>query len=381
MDISVVVASRPNRPPEQDLLTAVVADRLGYGEVWIGEGWVWDCFALATAIGLATDQIALTIGPVPVSLRDPAMIAVGVASASALTRRTVGIALGASSTRFVTGMHGRARHRPGTALAESAQVVRRLLAGERTDFQGEVLSTRGYRLTLDPPGGPLTIAAFGDRAVRTAAAHADRMVLDLVSPELAGEYRAKPGARAGRLDPGRDRPGPRLVRRAHGQSGRLPRGARLRRDVHCRRFRGGGSGDGRRCHPCGAARRAATERGEQDRPGRRPRHCAFAAGGLRRGRTRRGGARAGHCGRPGRRTHLDCARRVPLVSPAGGAPPWRIGPRALDGEVQAPPQRRLVHRAAPPLHSAGRISGAARRYHLVAVAPLDLGAMLTADRP
>jgi hypothetical protein len=37
---------------------------------------------------------------------------------------------------------------------------------------------------------------------------------------------------------------------------------------------------------------------------------------------------------------------------------------------------------APPLRSAGRISsGAARRYHLVAVPPLDLGAMLTADRP
>ena len=37
---------------------------------------------------------------------------------------------------------------------------------------------------------------------------------------------------------------------------------------------------------------------------------------------------------------------------------------------------------APPLRSAGRIStGAARGYHLVAVPPLDLGAMLTADRP
>jgi probable F420-dependent oxidoreductase len=196
MDISVVVASRPNRPPEQDLLMAVIADRLGYGEVWVGEGWVWDCFALATAIGLATDRIALTIGPVPVSLRDPAMIAVGAASVAALTHRTVGIALGASSTRFVEGMHGRARHRPGTALTESAQIVRRLLSQERTDFQGEVLSTRGYRLTLDPPGGPLTIAAFGDRAVRTAAAHADRMVLDLVSPELAGEYSAKLDAAA-----------------------------------------------------------------------------------------------------------------------------------------------------------------------------------------
>ena len=37
---------------------------------------------------------------------------------------------------------------------------------------------------------------------------------------------------------------------------------------------------------------------------------------------------------------------------------------------------------APPLRSAGRIStGAARGYHLVAVPPLDVGAMLTADRP
>jgi hypothetical protein len=32
-----VVASRPNRPPHHDLGTAVVADRLGYDEVWLGE--------------------------------------------------------------------------------------------------------------------------------------------------------------------------------------------------------------------------------------------------------------------------------------------------------------------------------------------------------
>ena len=35
------------------------------------------------------------------------------------------------------------------------------------------------------------MAAFGDRAIAVAADHADRMVLDLVSPQLAREYRAK----------------------------------------------------------------------------------------------------------------------------------------------------------------------------------------------
>ena len=204
MEISVVVSSRPERPPEEDLRTGAVADRLGFRELWVGEGWVWDCFALATAIGLDTERIALTVGPVPVSLRDPAMIAVAAASTATLTGRTVGVAIGTSSTRFVEGMHGRRRHRPVTALAECAGALRGLLAGERTDLDGEVLATHGYRLRLEPPGGPLTIAAFGDRAIAVAAAHADRMVLDLVSPDLVRVFRGKLDAasrKAGRPAP------------------------------------------------------------------------------------------------------------------------------------------------------------------------------------
>jgi probable F420-dependent oxidoreductase len=204
VEISVVVSSRPERPPEEDLRTGAVADRLGFRELWVGEGWVWDCFALATAIGLDTERIALTVGPVPVSLRDPAMIAVAAASTATLTGRTVGVAIGTSSTRFVEGMHGRRRHRPVTALAECAGALRGLLAGEPTDLDGEVLATHGYCLRLDPPGGPLTIAAFGDRAIAVAAAHADRMVLDLVSPDLVRVFRGKLDAasrKAGRPAP------------------------------------------------------------------------------------------------------------------------------------------------------------------------------------
>jgi alkanesulfonate monooxygenase SsuD/methylene tetrahydromethanopterin reductase-like flavin-dependent oxidoreductase (luciferase family) len=51
MEISVAVAAQPSVPPEEELRTAVLADRLGYSELWVGEGWVWDSFALATASG------------------------------------------------------------------------------------------------------------------------------------------------------------------------------------------------------------------------------------------------------------------------------------------------------------------------------------------
>jgi probable F420-dependent oxidoreductase len=206
MELSVAVGSQPEVPPEQELRTAVLADRLGYRELWIGEGWVWDSFALATAIGVATERIALTVGPLPVHVRDPATIARAAASTAALVGRPVGVALGTSSARVVERMHGRSRRRPVTALAESAQAVRAFLLEGQADLDGEVLSAH-YRLRLDPPGGPLTVAAFGERAIAVAAEHADRMVLDLVSPELAREYR-------GRLEPHAERTGnppPRLA--------------------------------------------------------------------------------------------------------------------------------------------------------------------------
>ena len=207
MDISVVVASRPNVAPEEELRTAVLADRLGYADLWVGEGFVWDAFALATAAGLATERIPVTVGPIPVSVRDPATIARGAASTAALIGRPVGVALGTSSIRVVERMHGRSRRRAVTTLAESAQAVRALFGGAQADFDGEMLSTHGYRLRLDPPGGPITVAAFGDRAIAVAAEYADRMVLDLVSPELAREYRSKLDAAARAAG----RPAPRLA--------------------------------------------------------------------------------------------------------------------------------------------------------------------------
>lgn len=206
MEITVVIASRPDVPPEEELRTAVVADRLGYRDLWVGEGWVWDSFALATAAGLATTQIALTVGPIPVSVRDPASIARGAASTAELVGRPVGVALGTSSLRVVERMHGRSRRRAVTTMAESAQALRTLFDG-KADFAGEMVSTHGYRLRLDPPGGPITLAAFGDRAISVAAEHADRMVLDLVSPELARGYRDKLDAAAQRAG----RPAPRLA--------------------------------------------------------------------------------------------------------------------------------------------------------------------------
>ena len=183
MKFSVVTPLWQDRPAEENLEIAKMADRLGYRELWIGEMATFDAFALATAAGLQTEQIGLTIGPLAVSVRTPMTIAMGAASVTALTGRPANIALGASSVVVVEEWHGRERARTATHIDETARILRTLLDGEKADFEGELASCKGYRLRLDGPGTPITIAAFGPAAVRAAARRADRMLLNMVTPD------------------------------------------------------------------------------------------------------------------------------------------------------------------------------------------------------
>jgi probable F420-dependent oxidoreductase len=205
MQLSVAVAAREDgSPPQEAAAIASLADRLGYRELWIAENPTWDVFALATAIGRETRQITMTVGPVPVSVRDPATISRGAASVAALCGRTVGVALGTSSTRVVEGLHRRSRARAAAVLAESARAVRPLITGEPAEPGEEIVPPQGFGWRLGPAGGQLTIAAFGDRAIAVAAGYGDRMLLDMVSPEQAGVLRGKLDAAAAAA--GRPRP-------------------------------------------------------------------------------------------------------------------------------------------------------------------------------
>src|SRR5918911_1329272 len=160
-----------------------------------------------------------------------------------------------------------------------------------------------YRLRLDPPSGALTVAAFGDRAIAVAAEHADRMVLDLVSPELAREYRAKLSAFAKRAG----RPAPSLAAWIPAAVDPDPESypqimqtlvgylevAGVRRDVHRRRVRRGCRAGPRGRQSRRTAERTAAGGGSHGRARWPCRHNGRAPGGLRR-RARRGGARPGH---------------------------------------------------------------------------------------
>lgn len=204
MELSVVAAAREDgRPTDEAVRSAVLADRLGYREVWLGEGPTWDSFVLATAVGLATRRIALTAGPVPVSVRDPATVVRGAAGVEAVTGRPVGVALGTSSARVVEGVHGRPRAKPVGDLRAAAHAYTAHRRGEWFGATGD----HGFARRMPPATGPLTVAAFGAKAIDIAARYADRMLLDLVTVDQVRELRAALESAARR----HSRPAPRLA--------------------------------------------------------------------------------------------------------------------------------------------------------------------------
>jgi probable F420-dependent oxidoreductase len=175
MRLFIVLGEWLDRPIAADLDVALEADRLGYPEVWIGEMAKLDAFALGAAVVTRTAAIEPCLGPLAVTVRSPAQIAMGAATVAAVSGgRPVHVAVGTSSPTVV-GWHGRSRSGAADALAATTASLRALLAGHRVD---------GFRLREPPPRSTVTVAAFGPRAVG-AAAGADRMVLNMVTAESA----------------------------------------------------------------------------------------------------------------------------------------------------------------------------------------------------
>ncbi|HEY2386817.1 MAG TPA: LLM class F420-dependent oxidoreductase [Candidatus Binatia bacterium] len=182
MRLGVVMPYWLDRPVLEAAGIGETADRLGYGSLWIGEMLTFDAFALAGALARTTARIAITVGPLPVATRDPAALALGVASVSALGGRPAHLALGASTPAVVERWHGR-RWQPTVArVRECVAAVRPILAGERSRFAGAHTATDGFRLAAGPqPGTTIAVAAFGARMIALAATIADRAVANLVT--------------------------------------------------------------------------------------------------------------------------------------------------------------------------------------------------------
>jgi len=188
------------RPPREALDVASAAGQHGFTELWMGELFHFDAFGLASYLAASTD-LTICVGPLAAGVRDPVLLARGIATVSVLGNRPARLALGASNPQIVSAFHGRGWGDAPSRLEETILAIRQILGGDRTDFEGMHVQSTGYRSALGPQPLHLTVAAFGPLMVRVAARNADRAVLNLVTVEQVASIRdALDRARDGRTD-------------------------------------------------------------------------------------------------------------------------------------------------------------------------------------
>lgn len=189
-----------DRPDEEAVDIARAASHAGLERLWIGEMATFDAFALATAIGVRTPGLRLALGPLPISVRTPAAVALGASSVATLTGCEVDVALGASSPVIVSGWHDRDWRRSAARMRETIGCLRPILHGERADFDGHHVRCHGFRLRHPLPHSSIGVGAFGPVMTRLAAEIADEVVLNLATPGRVAQLRRQVDAYAAAAD-------------------------------------------------------------------------------------------------------------------------------------------------------------------------------------
>jgi 5,10-methylenetetrahydromethanopterin reductase len=168
-------ASRPVRElPE----LAHRAEALGLDDLWMAE----DCFlhsgpAAAAAALAATERLSVGIGLLPVSVRNPALAAMELATLANLFPDRTQVAFGHGVEAWMRQIGARPADRI-VALEETVGTVRSLLGGDEVSFQGRIVSIDAVALESPPEPPPtVLIGTTGRRGVEVAGRVADGVLL------------------------------------------------------------------------------------------------------------------------------------------------------------------------------------------------------------
>lgn len=156
---------------------------LGYTAVWAGEVNGPDFASLLGAVA-ATSDVDLGVAVAPAQTRSPWLLAATAATLSHLSDGRFTLGIGSSSETIIEEWSGLPFERPLTRVRETVEVVRTILSGERTAYDGELVRSHGYRLFLPPPKPvPIVLGALNPRSLRQAGALGDGVCLNQLGPQ------------------------------------------------------------------------------------------------------------------------------------------------------------------------------------------------------
>jgi probable F420-dependent oxidoreductase len=168
------------RGVQQTIEMAKWAEGEGYDDLWFADSSGVDALTTAAAVALNTERCRIGTAIIPVFSRTPAVLA---STAHVLHQLSGGrfiLGLGSSSQTMMENWHGQKFEKPLTRVKETTQLIKTMLTGAKTDFQGDTVSSKGYRqLPLEDGAQPVYMAALRSKMLEAAAEFSDGVILNL----------------------------------------------------------------------------------------------------------------------------------------------------------------------------------------------------------
>ena len=197
MAVSFHIGILPNRPLADFVDWVARAEKLGFGGVWVADSQCVfrDAFMALTLFANRTRQMQLATGVTNVITRHPAVLAHSFATLDEYSggRAVLGIGVGDSAVHTIGEKPAKLKR-----LEEIIDVLRRLMAGEEVNFDGQDI-----RVSWPPCKVPVVIACTGPKSLQLAGRVADGVLFQVgAAPELV-RY-AKRNIEIGARQAGRD---------------------------------------------------------------------------------------------------------------------------------------------------------------------------------
>lgn len=182
-----------------------LAEAVGFGAFWKGESNSTDPLVLLSAAASRTKAIKLGTAIYHIYGRSPVTLGIQAATLQDLSNGRFLLGLGVAN-KSIAGWHGGVFDRPLRRAREYIEIVRKVAAGERVEYEGEIYQTgKRFQLSWKPshPNVPIYLAGLGPQMTKLVGKISDGVVINMATPAKIREIaeRVREGAREAGRDP------------------------------------------------------------------------------------------------------------------------------------------------------------------------------------
>ena len=174
------------------------AEQAGFGAFWKGESNSTDPMVLISAAAVRTSTIKLGTAIYHIYGRSPVTLGLQAATLQDLSGGRVLLGLGVAN-KAIAAWHGGVFDRPLRRAREYMEIVRKVVAGERVECEGELYATgKRFQLSWKPryPQVPVYLAGLGPQMTRLAGRISDGVFINMATPEKIREIAERTRAAA-----------------------------------------------------------------------------------------------------------------------------------------------------------------------------------------